>query len=172
MFHHNSITEILRFSCLGFIPHHSLFCFSAIFFQCCDSTIQSIDYVMSIEKEQFEPYLSGYLGNSLEEAEQLQNKLQNFEPMAQVDDTVSPCLLPLGLSSWTSHNALWDIKTLFSLWNRLTGLKFSRKAISYFCHVQPFSTDNLECSSSSKIMAVIELFINRYDKIHSTKIHI
>jgi hypothetical protein len=40
---------------------------------------------MAIEKEQFEPYLSGYLGNSLEEAQQLQSKLQEFEPTAQVD---------------------------------------------------------------------------------------
>lgn len=48
-------------------------------------TIQSIDWVMAIEKEQFEPYLSGYLGNSLEEAQQLQSKLQDFEPMAQVE---------------------------------------------------------------------------------------
>ena len=40
---------------------------------------------MAIEKEQFEPYLSGYLGNSLEEAQQLQSKLQEFEPTAQVE---------------------------------------------------------------------------------------
>jgi hypothetical protein len=46
---------------------------------------QSIDWVMTIEREQFEPYLSGYLGNTLEEAQQLQSKLQDFEPMAQVE---------------------------------------------------------------------------------------
>lgn len=63
---------------VGFLIH-------MYYFQCCDFTIQTIDHVMSIEKEQFEPYLSGYLGNSLEEATQLQNKLQNFEPMAQVE---------------------------------------------------------------------------------------
>lgn len=40
---------------------------------------------MAIEKEQFEPYLTGYLGNSLDEAQQLQNKLQEFEPVAQVE---------------------------------------------------------------------------------------
>ena len=39
---------------------------------------------MTIEKEQFEPYIAGYLGNTLEEAEQLQRKLNNFEPMAKV----------------------------------------------------------------------------------------
>ena len=47
--------------------------------------IQTIDQVMVIEKDFFAPYIAGYLGNSLESAQELQSKLQNFEPTAKVE---------------------------------------------------------------------------------------
>jgi hypothetical protein len=39
---------------------------------------------MKAEKEFFVPYIAGRLGNSLQEAEALQNKLDSFQPKVKV----------------------------------------------------------------------------------------
>ncbi|XP_076451161.1 coiled-coil domain-containing protein 141-like [Babylonia areolata] len=44
---------------------------------------RTIDHVMKIEREFFLPYISGHLGNSLEKAEELRNKLTEFAPLAK-----------------------------------------------------------------------------------------
>ena len=58
---------------------------------------------MLIEKEQFEPYLSGYLGNSLAEAEELQRKLQAFEPEAQVSNRMQYGHVPVAHSNQNDY---------------------------------------------------------------------
>ena len=39
---------------------------------------------MKIEKEFFLPYIAGYLGNTLERAEEQQRKFEEFAPLAKV----------------------------------------------------------------------------------------
>ncbi|XP_046554795.1 uncharacterized protein LOC124264120 [Haliotis rubra] len=44
---------------------------------------RTIDWVMKVEREFFLPYIAGQLGNSLERAEQLQRKVEEFGPVAK-----------------------------------------------------------------------------------------
>ena len=50
--------------------------------------IQTIDQVMIVEKDFFAPYIAGFLGNSLESAQELQSKLEVFEPTAKVEKDI------------------------------------------------------------------------------------
>lgn len=47
---------------------------------------------MKVEREFFLPYIAGQLGNSLERAEQLQRKVEEFVPVAKVLTVVSVSL--------------------------------------------------------------------------------
>ena len=53
---------------------------------------QTIDQVMLIEKDFFAPNIAGDLGSSLESAQELQTKLQNFEPIAKVEQNMRTML--------------------------------------------------------------------------------
>jgi hypothetical protein len=53
---------------------------------------------MKIERDFFLPYIAGNLGSSLDKAQELQNKLAQFTPIAKV---VSHLLVLLSLLSFT-----------------------------------------------------------------------
>lgn len=48
---------------------------------CCH---QTIDWIMKEEKDFFAPYIAGHLGKSLEEAQTIRKKLDNFGPTIKV----------------------------------------------------------------------------------------
>ena len=63
---------------------------------------------MLIEKDFFAPNIAGDLGSSLESAQELQTKLQNFEPIAQVEQSQRTMLAAMTTPIVSQHSSVID----------------------------------------------------------------